>query len=228
MNKLLIVIFVVLLITPVWADDYLDSLQEMSAKVKQNLGYATNSDGVPDSLVFSKIREGYVLFSNWMKANEIVETLVTSAGVFDYAYDSIIVIRGIFWKKGDSLNGLKEYPKDQWIDIFGRPVVLSEQEGWVAHSTYYDQTEGRIQLYPTPDKADTFLIYGLGKLQNIISDSTFVTQFPVGYRPAIIDYATAKTAAAKQMYEAAGIWWNIAVNTIRAVDTTINLREYEK
>lgn len=224
MKKLIIIL---LLFTPsLFADDYLDSLQEMSVTVKQNLNFASNSPNVPDSLVFSKIRETYALFSNWVFANEIVETLITTSGVLDYAYDSLVKINEVFWKKKDSLMSLTFEKKSNWINIFNRPVLLSENDNYLAHSTYYDQTTGRIQFYPTPDKVDTFIIYGLGKVTNIISDSTFVTQFPITYRPAVLDYATFKVALAKQMWQSASFWGNTAANSIRMIDSTIDMREY--
>lgn len=208
MRIFLTVIFVLFATVAFSAEDYLDSLQEYSAVISQNLNISTSSSSCPDSMKFRSVRSAAIVVAQAIYGNFVLDTVVATANDYDYGIDSVLKIKYVTFKNTDTVLPLTYAPMVEWRNLKIKKT-LSGQAGALAHPSFYDWDNGYLFLYPTPSVADTFIVYGYGKLINIIGDSTFVTNLEVNYRPALEACATSLTALKLKMYDDYTAWWAV-------------------
>jgi len=217
MRILLIALMVLIVSTAYGAEDYLDSLQEYSAVISQNLNISTTSKACPDSMKFRSVRSAAIVVAQAIYGNFMLDTVVATADDYDYALDSLIKVKYVNFKSTDTVLPLIFTPMVEWRSL-KIPRTLTGQSGVLAHPSYYDWDNGYLFLYPTPHAADTFIVYGFGKLANIISDSTFVTDLEVNYRPSLEALATALTALKLKMYDEHTAWMTVFEREIALIN----------
>lgn len=204
--KKFIVIVCAILFVPIMADDYADSIGEITTSIRQNLNFASTSTVVTSANVQRYIRESFIILSGVVSGKYLADTVIVSASDIDYAVDTqIIKINKVICKYGDTLLALKYHPLDDWRSLAITPYL--SQTGIMSHSSFYDWEYGWVFLYPPPVKIDTIIVYGYTKVLDIMSDSTFPQDYGVIYRPAAIAYATSQLAASMKMWSEAD-WWS--------------------
>lgn len=195
MKKIIILILCLSVYAPVMADDYADSLTEIASIVRQNLNVWGSSAKLPDSVVFNSVREGFISLAPILYAREFTDTVYTDTGQFQYAIDSqFLVVDMIFYKSGFNMLTVPLIDADSFNIIYSTPMILKAGEENQSIPTYCNWRGTYLRFYPVPIKVDTFIVSGFAKVVDLMSDTTFVADFPVTYRPAVIAYATAHAA----------------------------------
>lgn len=229
MKKILILLVVVLLpCLTLSADDFADSLLEQCALVKGNLGYRTDTDQLPDSVVAKFIRMATIHVNNVLVGNKVTDTEVTVAYQEAYAVDSLIRPISVRFISKDTLISLKSVPVANFVDMYEEPQELTGKTKYSAHPAFYDWVENTILLYPMPVIAsDTIIIEGLGKIEGIMADTTFPSDIPIYFRPAVLFYATYLTAVSLQFEERICQHWLGAYTEAKTVGNEfINSKTY--
>ena len=205
MKKILLI--VILLHSFAYGGDLFDNLDSMVTTVKMNCGYQRDADNIDDSIIVTYIREGFMLMSLAVKANQIRDTVLTAQGQIDYDLDSVLTVEKVYIKKEDSLFPLEKIDIEKAGGIFkiGKKKTLKTK----GHPGFYDWTYGRITLYPVPWRVDTVIIDAVGKVTDIMGTG-FATDFPSVYRSLPVIYATYRTLKYKNEYVKAAEWkWDL-------------------
>ena len=230
MKKWLLIIL--LIASPVMADDYADSLREAGNMVRLNLNIATNSTAAPDSNVFDFIRGAYFEAGTAIWGRLIIDTIYTSINKTSYALDSnIVYVSSVIWQHADSLKSLMPVNVGAWGQLYDkrwRRLIQSDNDNdqYDNHSSYYDFVPGYIYLYPCPDKVDTmFIVNGYGRISDVMSDSTFVADFPAAYRSAPLYLATAKLGLALGISRAADYFKLYEAEVIKINNAILGVHE---
>jgi hypothetical protein len=220
MRKYLLILCILLPLSGL-ADDRLDSLREVADDVRLGLNIATNATCAPDSVVFDIVRDAYLVAGTDILGRLIIDTVVSAVSGENIAIDSNIVFVDIVrWINKDSSTSLVYTPIKEWRDL----SVLTGRSGWTAHPKYFDWRPGYIVLYQTPIAIDTFIVYGYGKISDIMTDSTFVSDFPVSYRMAPLFKARALLGAmiGHPRYET---WEKFYMNEVAKINLAIRGRK---
>ncbi len=226
-----VVVLVVICLPTVYADDFLDSLREQCALVRQNLNIATNGSQLEDSVVAKYIREGYCILAPAVKGRQVRDTIVTVQYQEDYVVatgvtgidSTLIEILKVRMSNKDTIKTIKHAAQEVWDTLFPEGYTLKGRTGMTAHPSYYDWVQGRITLYPVPYIAgDTIIIDGVARVHTIMTDSTFVAQFPVIYRPLVTTYATVRQAEAIEKYDKAKFYWELLLYQSQIMNLNVN------
>jgi len=232
MRKIIIIFAVVILCGSARADDYLDSLRECYTQVKQNLNMQNNGTEIADSIVAKSVREAAVLLAVATGSRETSDTFVTVSRQQRYSIDSQIVsIDRVYFISSDTLRVLKPIGNNDPYPSSGYSLCgqngIDRIPGYYRWVYYPDSGYVSLQLYAIPcSDGDTMIVEGSGKITNIMSDSTFVSQIPVIYRSLITSYATSKTAKTLGMESDAAFYWNLMRFQMRALGIPIEIEKY--
>lgn len=204
-----IIILILLFCPSIFAADYLDDLTEQRNYVRKNLNLDTTSTAAYSALIDGFLREGYTILAPAVGGKHWTDSVISVSGQIDYALDSeMIKIQRVYWHSGLQLKSLREVPIDSFSVLFPLGMSLANKEGFWARPSYYAWSQGKIKLFPVPFYAnDTFVIDGIARVDNILSDTTFVADFPVIYRPLPVIYATYRVACVYQMTELKNDYW---------------------
>jgi hypothetical protein len=246
--KKLIVLFIVLLAIPSFADDFADSLLKQTAIVKQNLGFKTNAPAYPDSIAEKHIRMATIDVNVALWANKVQDTVYTVENQDAYVVDSVIRPFEVYFINADTLIALKRVHVKNFIGLYNTPEELTGEEEYGRFPAFYDWFNNRLVLYPVPvADDDTLIIEGLGKIVNIFTDTTigdtiiigtdtsvvaynsttFPSQLDIHYRMAVLYRATYLGALAKDMPQwKAQSWKSLYDETVNTIRTVIDDRTY--
>jgi hypothetical protein len=209
------------------ADEYADSLGEISNRVRMNLNIATNSAGAPDSVIYGYVREGAMAITMSSLGDLLIDTVVTSSNNFIFATDTnLAAIKDVIFMSVDSIRPLIWTPRASWGSLYSEApfLITGRLSGFEGHCEYYDWEAGFLYLYPVPKTVDTMIITGFAKPNSMISDTTFVTQMAVLHRPGIIYYATSMLATRMQRLPEASAWEARYDKYIATINARVNVR----
>lgn len=248
--KKLIVLFLLLFAINVQADEYVDDIADAVIRVKMNIGWATTTDNVYDSVIAGYVREGLLLISMATKGNLLFDTVVTTQFTHFIAYDTLIeIVSDATFFNRDSIKQLLWVPRDQWENLEAVDNYLSLETEWDDRlPKYYDWNRGFLFLKDVPAiSGDSILIIGFAKPSIIIalfwdgdvsfSDTTDCTDacdsvqylalmdIAVIHRPAAVYYATALLATRLGL-PSAQMWDAKFKEYIQVMNATINRKEY--
>ncbi len=220
------ILFVVLLLFAVSAsaDDFLDSLDEQTVFVKQSLGLSSASTGRADSTIHKFIREGYIILGNMVDGVEVSDTITTVTGQLDYDIDSIMTrVETVYWHSSDSIKMMVLITPENLQSIYRSGHTLRGKVGFLALPSYFSWKNGQFKLYPPPIIAgDKIYIEGRGRVDNIMTDTAFVADFPINYRTIPVTYAIWKTAISMSMTSKAQEAWRSLGFQIEAIGLNID------
>ena len=138
-----------------------------------------------------------------LKAQLLTDTIITTDGKFIYALDSFNKVEEVWWKENYTVWPVKYVELTEFESIFQLPVS-EESYGEDEESTpatqkpsHYNWNNGYLKLFPVPyvpDYGDTIIVVGYSKVTNIESDTAFIDNIPVIYRPVVEAYATYSVA----------------------------------
>ncbi len=225
--KKLLVVFLLLFALNVQADEYVDDIADGVIRVKMNVGWATATDAVIDSVIQGYFREGAMLVSVATDGKMLIDTAVTVAYDHILAYDTLIQrVTDVQMISKDSIHILKWMPRDVWDTANAIDEVLSPQAPFPDRlPTHYDWSSGFLFMMPPPVKAgDSLLIVGYAKPTTIEATLT-LTDIAVVHRPAVVYYATALFATRLQL-PSAQLWEAKFKEYVQVINATINRKEY--
>jgi hypothetical protein len=225
--KKLIALFILLFVVNIQAADYLDSTKEIYSNIRKNLSISDAASGVEDSVVKPYVIDGAIAVSMVASGDYVIDTIIMSSGVLTYALDSsIIIVDRVMLEDSDLVYPLKLMAQKDWDDISANTRLLKE-EGGLKKPDHYDWNDGFIHVYPSPIAVDTLIIHGYKKVISVVTDSAFVANFPLTYRPAVVYYATSLLALKLGMTDAAVIWDKAFDKWVMMINNTIHRRDYE-
>jgi hypothetical protein len=186
-----IICLMVVLAAPIMADDFLDSLGEQREFVKTSLRITTASQRASNADIEDKIREGYSIFENALAAITVTDTITSVAYQVGYNLDSLITrVDLVYWQDTALFKVLRLIDPDSLTGLYYEGFSLLGKSGVEAIPGYYSWNQGRINFYPPfAGAGESIYVIGRGRVSNIMSDTTFVADFPVNYRSIPVTYA---------------------------------------
>lgn len=197
-------LFIILILASVaYGADFLDNFTEYRNQAKRNLNLnIANTSFLSDSSWNQFIREGAI---EVMAAAHGVKRVYTDSllrGTNVYSLDSLITnVITVWWQKGDSIKALLPVPMAQWYQMEHK--TCRGKKGFDLRPSYYDNTEDKLFLFPTPFKnGDTIKIIASVKIPDIAAlDSLDI--IPEQYRTTVCDYVTWKAASSRGNFQSA-------------------------
>ena len=108
--------------------------------------------------------------------------------------------------------------------MFPSGYFLRAQERPNSVPDYYTWKSGAITLYPIPYYAgDSIFVDGRARVSDIMSDTTFVSDFPVTYRPLPAILATVFVARRCDLTEKAAFYWELYQHFAGMLNITVNV-----
>ena len=205
------------------AADFLDGRGEVGNTVKQLLGYSTNADVLPDSIVLKWVKIAAIDVNTDVLAIHMTDTIYTTAYTEAYAVDSMIAPLEVYCISKDSSYNMVRVRSSHSGSLYTSFKILkSSGNVWESHSPYYDWIDGRLVLYPVPvNTNDTIVVEGIRKIQNIETDTSFVSQLDLHYRPAVLYRACYLTARSQELGGAAD-WLILYDKAIASINNVMN------
>lgn len=219
-------VFLLLAVSP--RAEILDSLRHYSVEMRYSLGYtSSSSNSLTDTVAHTLVREAVNRMTALLRPIKRVETFTTSYRQSSYGLpDSALGVISVYWRKGDSIKTLQYLPIEEW----SRTVATKTDEnkdGQGSRPSYYDYIEDSVFVYPAPTNwgglVDTFRVVTWGRINNLSSASD-LSEIPVQYRPAVLDYATMK-AAARRQHPFTEMFINLYRETMQSLNTSLNARK---
>jgi len=217
-----IIVLLFLFSQVVYGADFLDDVHDMTLMVYQNLSLKTINDKVDSTIIQKHIKSAFAFLVS-TGAREWQDTVVTVKYQMDYVLDSqLIQVYDVYWHHMDSIKGMNKITTGQLDTLRGIRRSLIGEKGFLARSDYFRWVNGRITLIPPPVIAnDTIIIIGIAKIEDIDTGTTFPAEILVTYRPLIVSYATALTAASLNDMDRAQWWYGIFKDQAAILDITI-------
>ncbi len=189
------ILFAILLfvVSPIRADDWLDTLKYVRYQVRLAAGYDSGAVSyMTDTLGNNFIREGIVAVNIALQTIRTVNEIVCTKYENSYQLDTLQMgIYSVEWVSRDTVTTLEYVSRETWRPLKGKSMTDNKKPA------YYDYSHDSIFIFQTPIAADTILVYGWEKVANLdtIAALGFLRQ---AYRLAVLKYATWQAAMARQ------------------------------
>lgn len=219
----------ILLLLPISPSaEILDSIDDYAVEMRMALGFKTAStNNLDDTTAHTFIRESFNKMTSMLRPIKRVETFTTSYRQNTYSLpDSVIGVISVYWRRGDSIKSLQYLPIDDWSRTI-QEGTTGKQKGKDSRPTYYDYIDDKIFVYPAPTNwgglVDTFRIVTWGR-QVSLDTAKDLSQMPVQYRGAVLDYATMK-AAVRRQHPFTQLFISLYQETMQALNASLNSRK---
>ena len=228
MKKLLLVLFLLLPISLSIDAEILDDIDDYAIEMRMSLGFLTaSSNNLDDTTAHTLVREAVNKMTAILRPIKRVETFTTLYRENTYSLpDSVIGVVSVYWRRGDSIKSLQYLAIDDWTRTI-QGSNEGEQTGAGKRPIYYDYIDDMIFVYPAPTNwgslVDTFRIVTWGRMDGL-DTTTDLSEMPVQYRNAVLDYATMK-AAARRQHPMTQLFIDLYRETMQGLNSTLNSRK---
>ena len=218
MKRIALLIF--LFLTPaLFAQALLDDDAECVSLIKQNLGYNSGSQVIKDTTAKMILKMAAIEVNNLVSAINIVDTMTMTMNKVAYSMnaglvdDTIIEVKSVLIIDNvlNISKPLKYVPREWWDTLYYTGYTINSQPltsvGRLPE--YYDWQTNVLLINPTPVRTNYLVVVmGTGKIENIETSTTYMSQIPLNLRSPIIYLATAYCAVMRQDYAKANRWLN--------------------
>ncbi len=207
------------------ADDFLDGTGEQCIYIRQQCGIDSSSSIITNGEITKYIREAYSILTPVMYGKDMIDTVITVSSQNEYSIDSLfLVITDVNWEKLDSLKALLPITSKEIQDKYGAGYTIRDKRSFDGRPSYFRWNKTKLELIPTPYiVGDTIVIKGYGRIDNILTDTLFPSDFQVNYRPVATTYASYKMAVSFGNMPLAEQMWRLLEFQSSALNLSINM-----